>query len=101
VAWYDGFLNFAEQSLSDVGTFVSQNVGTIVGGYLDYSKEQASAAASKIQAPGSQGNLPLSYTSSGAGGQGGIAAPTSDGFPLSTVLLIVGSVVVVALVFKK
>lgn len=100
MAWYDGFADFAKNALSETADFVSQNLGTIVGGFVEAGKDQASKAVQTYLPPASGGNLPSYASSVGAGG--GVAqASASEGFPMATVLLLVGSVVVVALVLKK
>lgn len=106
MGWSDGFSELAKGiagAASDLGSFVSNNLGTIFDGYLNYAQAEASKAVSAIAPPPPAGtSLPKSSLDSGPSkGKGVPASGGADAFPMATVLLLVGSVVVVALVFKK
>lgn len=101
MAWYDGFAGFAKNALSETADFVSANLGTIVGGFIEAGKDQASQAVQTYLPPSSSGGTLPSYATASTGGGGSGPPGGGEGFPMATVLLLVGSVVVVALVLKK
>lgn len=104
---FDSWSSFASgiaDGVSDLGGFVSNNLGTIFDGYLDYAALEAQKAAASILPPKPSGSSQPTYLlDSGAKPTSGGVAPLEDAsaFPMATVLLLVGSVVAVALVMRK
>jgi hypothetical protein len=106
VGLFDSWSSFAggvADGVSELGGFVSNNLGTLFGGYLDYAALEAQKAAASILPPKPSGSSqPVYMIDSGSKPSvGGVTGPVPEGFPMATVLLLVGSVVAVVLVLRK